>query len=200
MPNGHNTHSETNGALAASQPSGGPAVDKRGDAVVDPTRNVLDLVTAAISRQDDLRGVEGWWRNKLDAVRSDYDEKLREAEAKRIDAIRTVDVAAALQGRSEAETRASALAGQVAASAEAMRNQVAAAATASSVALAAALDPIQKDIGELRRFQYEGVGQKIQVAETQTKGSLSSQYILIGITIVATFISLALLIFYLTKK
>lgn len=33
-------------------------VDRSGGPVVDPTRNVLDLVTAAIARQDDLR-VEG---------------------------------------------------------------------------------------------------------------------------------------------
>ena len=35
--------------------SGGPAVDRGGDPVVDPTKNVLDLVQAAIKRIDDLR-------------------------------------------------------------------------------------------------------------------------------------------------
>ena len=171
--NGHDTHAETNGRLVAAQPSGGPSVDKQGDAVVDPTRNVLDLVKAGNERQDDLRELEGRWRDKLDAERADYDEKLREAEAKRIDAIRAVDVAASQQGRTEAEARATALAAQVAASAEAMRNQVAAAASAAQTSLTAALEPIQKDIIDLRRFQYEGVGQKTQVAETTAKSNNS---------------------------
>jgi hypothetical protein len=30
-------------------------VDKYGNPVIDPTKNVLDLVTAAIKRQDDIR-------------------------------------------------------------------------------------------------------------------------------------------------
>lgn len=46
--------------------------------------------------------------------------------------------------------------------------QVAAAATASTVALAAALEPIIKDIADLRRAQYEAQGQKTQVVETQS--------------------------------
>lgn len=35
--------------------SSGPSTDRHNDPVVDPTRNVLDLVQAAIQRQDDLR-------------------------------------------------------------------------------------------------------------------------------------------------
>jgi hypothetical protein len=40
-----------------SEPSGnpGPAVDRQGNPVIDPTKNVLELVAAAIQRQDDLR-------------------------------------------------------------------------------------------------------------------------------------------------
>lgn len=36
--------------------SGGPAVDRGGNPVVDPTKNVLDVVEAAVKRIDDLRG------------------------------------------------------------------------------------------------------------------------------------------------
>jgi hypothetical protein len=36
----------------------GLATDSQGNPVVDPTKNVLDLVAAAIQRQDDLRAVE----------------------------------------------------------------------------------------------------------------------------------------------
>lgn len=40
-------------------PKPGLAVDSHGDPVVDPTQNVLDLVAAAITRQDDLRDATG---------------------------------------------------------------------------------------------------------------------------------------------
>lgn len=36
----------------------GPSTDRNNEPVVDPTKNVLDLVTAAIKRQDDLRVAE----------------------------------------------------------------------------------------------------------------------------------------------
>jgi hypothetical protein len=40
-----------------NEPAGnpGPAVDRQGNPVIDPTKNVLELVAAAIQRQDDLR-------------------------------------------------------------------------------------------------------------------------------------------------
>jgi len=41
----------------ASQQPPGPGVDAQGRAVVDPTKNVLDLVNAAIKRQDDIRAM-----------------------------------------------------------------------------------------------------------------------------------------------
>jgi phage-related protein len=34
----------------------GPSTDRHNEPVIDPTKNVLDLVEAAIKRQDDLRG------------------------------------------------------------------------------------------------------------------------------------------------
>jgi len=43
---------------SSTQPPG-PGVDSEGRAVIDPTRNVLDLVAAANRRQDDLRTAEG---------------------------------------------------------------------------------------------------------------------------------------------
>jgi hypothetical protein len=45
-------------AKEASSPGPGMATDSKGNAVVDPTRNVLDLVEAAVKRQDDLREAE----------------------------------------------------------------------------------------------------------------------------------------------
>jgi hypothetical protein len=146
-------------------PSPDPSVDRYG--ALDPTRNVLDLVTAAIKRQDDLRELESRHLRELANLRADYDQKLRGAETARIDAIRAVDVAAVNRAAEESATQAQALATQVAVSAETLRTQVAATATAASTALAAALEPIRKDIADLRRAQYEAQGQKTQVVETR---------------------------------
>jgi hypothetical protein len=144
-----------------------PSVDRYGAPVVDPTRNVLDLVSAAIERQDDLRGLESSHLRELADLRAHYDERLREAETARIDAIRAVDVGAVNRAAEVSATQAQTLATQVTESAETLRTQVAAAATAASTALSAALEPIQKDIADLRRAQYEAQGQKTQVVETR---------------------------------
>jgi hypothetical protein len=178
------------------QGSPGPATDRHNEAVVDPTANVLDLVEAAVKRIDDLRESE---IRRLDALReagerhftemtrtrSHFENQLRLAETQRIDAIRAVDVAAVIQQASAAETRATALAAQVAASAEAMRNQVQAAAQAAATALAAALEPIIKDIADLRRAQYEAQGQKTQVVETRAIGASTGMWVGVGLTALA---------------
>jgi len=51
--------------------SAGPSTDASNTPVVDPTQNVLDLVDAAIRRQDDLRNVS-----------EDYHERIRQADLK----------------------------------------------------------------------------------------------------------------------
>jgi hypothetical protein len=151
--------------------SPGPSVDRYGSPVIDPTKNVLDLVAAAIERQDDLRGLESNHLRELADLRAHYDHRLREAETARIDAIRAVDVGAVNRAAEVSATQAQTLATQVTVSAETLRTQVAAAATAASTALSAALEPIQKDIADLRRAQYEAQGQKTQVVETRDTNS-----------------------------
>jgi hypothetical protein len=145
----------------------GVGVDAYGAPVKDPTANVLDLVEAAIKRQDDLRDAADQHVREIAALRASYDEKLRKAETARIDAIRAVDVGAVSRAAEVSAQQALTLANQVAVSAETLRNQVAAAATASTTALAAALEPIQRDIADLRRAQYEAQGVKANTAEGQ---------------------------------
>jgi hypothetical protein len=54
----------------------GLATDAKGNPVVDPTKNVLDLVTAAIQRQDDLRVAESRaLREKIAALEKVMDAK-----------------------------------------------------------------------------------------------------------------------------
>lgn len=168
-----------NPADAAPGSSPGPAVDRTGQPVVDPTQNVLDLVNAAIRRQDDLREMQSAHVTQLGQLREDharyitelraqYGTELRQAETARIDAIRAVDVGAVNRAAEVSATQAATLATQVATSAEALRGQVEAARQQTATALAAALEPIQKDIQDLRRAQYEAQGQKTQVVESST--------------------------------
>jgi hypothetical protein len=143
----------------------GPGVDAADRPVLDPTANVIAILAAAVQRQDDLRDAHERYSAKLAETRSHYEDRLREAEAKRIDAIRAVDVNAVSRAAEVSAQQAMTLANQVAVSAETLRNQVAAAASAQATALAAALEPINAAIADLRRVQYESVGQRTQVVE-----------------------------------
>ena len=131
----------------------------------DPSGNVLDLVEASNKRQDDLRAAESRHVREVADLRAGHAAELRQAETLRINAIRAVDVGAVQRAAEVGDGKATALAAQVAAAADAMRTQVAAAATAATGALAAALEPIQNDIQDLRRAQYEAQGVKAQAVE-----------------------------------
>ena len=153
--------------MSAAYRSAGVHTDAQGGPVIDPTQNVLDLVNAAIERQDDLRQVEVRHVRELIAVRASYDERLRVTETARIDAIRAVDVGAVNRAAEVSAQQATTLAAQVATSAETLRTQVAASAVAATATLSAALEPIQKDIQDLRKAQYEAQGVKAQTGETR---------------------------------
>lgn len=164
----------------------GPGVDAVGRTVVDPSDNVRALNEAGVKRLDDLRhaaaqmaAAEHEHLRELVEVRSIYEERLRQAETARIDAIRAVDVGAVQRAAEVA-----------AAQAEALRNQVAAAATATAAALAAALDPIQKSIDDLRRAQYEAQGVRSNVVEARAGTGLLVAAIGVGITVLLAIVGL----------
>jgi hypothetical protein len=135
--------------------------------VIDPTENVISLVQAAMRRQDDLRDLADAHATAMAQLRADYDEKLRLAETDRIDRIRAVDVAAVSRAADVAAAAAAALAAQVVTSAETLRAQVAATAAASRADLANSLEPLQKDIRDLRDSQSRGQGGKEQTADSR---------------------------------
>jgi len=149
--------------------SNGPSTDAGGRPVIDPTENVQNLLGAAVQRIDDLRDEATSHTRDIMVLRSEYEEKLRLAESERIDAIRAVDVGAA-----------AILANQVSASAEALRAQVEATRVTTAQSLAAALEPIQKDIADLRRVQYEQQGQKSAGIE-QHSSSVDARTIILGV-------------------
>ena len=190
----------------------GPATDRKNDPVIDPTANVLNLVEAAIRRmddllqaglrrQDDLRNKESDHLREIVGLRADmaglraaHARELREAEAARIDAIRAVDVGQVQRAAEVQADQATALASQVALSAETLRNTVAAAAAAAATALNTALDPIQKAIDDLRRAQYEQQGQKAQVVESQARGGSVGLWVGAGIAFFGVVIAAVALI------
>ena len=174
--------------MANSNP--GPGVDAEGRPVIDPTQNVLDLVEAAIKRQDDLRNAESRHMREISELRAQYDRELREAESARIDAIRAVDVGAVNRAADVAAAQAETLRIQVATSAETLRTQVAASATAAAVALGNALDPLQTAIADLRRAQYEAQGVRTQSSEDTTSKRSDMGLMLLALAIVVSAIGI----------
>lgn len=167
---------------AYSGSSMGPSIDRTGAPVIDPTKNVLDLVEASVrriediiklqatatntlielsmKRQDDLRVSDAENIKNILDIRTHYEELLRNKEADRLNAIRVVDVNAVTEASRVAAAQALTLATQVATSAETLRTQVGTVATATASALANALEPLQKAIEDLRKTQYAQQGEK----------------------------------------
>jgi len=154
----------------------GLGTDAQGNPVVDPTRNVIDLVDAAILRQDDLRraserrlddlrtaaehlsNVKHAHIKEVAQLRADHAREIAGAETKRIDAIRAVDVAAVGIATERAAAAANVLATQVSQSAETLRALVATTATASQQQATASFGQLADRITLLERTSYEGSG------------------------------------------
>jgi len=157
--------------------------------VIDPTRNVLDKVTDAVARLDDLAALRdahvkemldlraaerdtavahiGEMANlratleeRINTLRATHSAELSNKESARLDAIRAVDREAVTRAAEASAAQASVLATQVQASAEQVRGQVEQTRIQFAATLTAALEPIQKDVADLRRVQYEQAGQQ----------------------------------------
>ncbi|MFA4834892.1 MAG: hypothetical protein WC749_02305 [Dehalococcoidia bacterium] len=124
----------------------------------DPTANVLDLVKEAVKRLDDLREAETRRANEMLKTHFAYTQQLSEAEAKRIDAIRAVDVAAVATASEKTAEQAVVLANQVATSAEALRNLVASNAILVAQQLQQITTQLTERLAILERAQYESKG------------------------------------------
>ncbi len=166
----------------------------------DPSPNVNALVDAGMQRQDDLREMEAGFLQRmgfmaiiaasaLGGISMHFGNMLRKAEAKRIDAIRSVDVAAVKQANDTANLAAIALQGTVTTSAETLRKQVETTAMTAGTQLDARLQPIQKDIADLRRDQYAQQGAKSATTEKEDSG----RYTITTIIAVAAIVSAAII-------
>lgn len=134
-------------------PQTSPA-DPKSPTVYDPTANVIALVDAAMDRQDDLREAENKRIRETAELRAEYTEKLAIAEAKRIDAIRAVDVNAVAVAAERATAQATVLANQVAASADTLRALVAATAATIAKQLSDLTTQLTDRISALEKSQY----------------------------------------------
>lgn len=190
--------------------SAGPSTDRTGAPVIDPTKNVFDLVVASvkriedihqlqtisnkhilelsIQRQDDLRVNEVGNIKEILALRSHYDELLRNKETERLNAIRVVDVNAVTEASRVAAAQALTLANQVATSAETLRTQVGTVATATATALANALEPLQKSIEDLRKTQYAQQGEKAAHLDVRTVNDSSQHAVQWAIGLAVTIV------------
>lgn len=158
--------------------SSGPSTDRHNEPVIDPTLNVRELVLAETKRQDDLRELDSKWRDRFDLREIDHAWELRKAESERIDAIRAVDVGNVQRAAEVQATQALALA-----------NQVVATAAALEAKLGATVAPLQTRIDDLTRVQYEGVGSKTQVVETQAKGASTGLWVGVAIAALGLFMT-----------
>lgn len=151
--------------------------DREVHRVVDPTANVRDLVDAVERRQDDLREMSAENLRREAALRALYEDKLASKESERLDAIRQRDNEQVANAAEVQRAAATTLASTVDRSAEAMRSSQAAAATTVAATLDAKINPILASIGDLQRFQFEAVGGKTQVTETQAKSGNTGLWI-----------------------
>lgn len=135
----------------------------------DPTENVKALVREVViridalreserRRSDDIREADRRHITEIMALRASYGEKLEVAEAKRIDAIRAVDVGAVAIATQRAADQAAVLAAQVQASAETLRVQLQQTAAIFKQQLDEAMSRLSDRVSSVERFQYEGKG------------------------------------------
>lgn len=152
-----------------------PTHDRRAPGPVDPSKNVLSLVDEAVKRLDDLREAAESKASEIANVRAQLGEKLREAESKRIDAIRSVDANAIAVAAEKQAAQAKVLADQVASTAEALRSLVATTAAAASTQFLSAVSQLTSRIQHLETAQSESKGRSgVLIAVATVAGALVS--------------------------
>lgn len=132
------------------------AKDAAGNVVYDPSKNVLDLVSAALrlvdaklEHQSEVVTLRAEHNAEIGRLRADHAKELRQAESSRLDAIRQVDV---LGIQTLAQTTKD--------TAEAIRLTVEAKAEAMASQTAALMAGVNDRLSVLERSNYEGKGKE----------------------------------------
>jgi hypothetical protein len=192
--------------------------------LLDPTANVIALVHAEARRQDDLRESErrrvddlrmeeakrlderaGAERRRIDEqikLRAEFSAQIREAETKRLDAIRVVDVNNISIANERAVSQATVLATQVSTSAETLRALVTSTAATIAAQLAQVTTQLSDRVASLEKMGYVGTGKqavadplqadltaeikaiKENLAMHKGRSVISTQMIVVGATII----------------
>jgi len=158
-------------------PSGIP-VDASGGPTIDPTANVIALSEASNRRQDDLRLAHrelfdtqnanlkaqlilwGDHQKALSDLRERHQEKLMEAESKRLDAIRQIDRETQERTAAQILNAVTTLAAQNATTAETLRTQVATTAAAANSTFQTTNAEFNKRVSALELSSSEGRGKQ----------------------------------------
>lgn len=190
-----------------------------GGPMIDPTRNVLDLVEASVARQDDLRvssdkrlDSELRHLNDMMILRADHAREIGALESNRLNAIRQVDVLAVSTAADRAQAAIQTLAASTATNAETLRNMVANTAQTMATQLNSTVMAITERLAALEKSSYKGEGRLAYsdpaIAElmSEMKGLVSSRalysgksagsqamwgYVVGGIGLLFTLVSLA---------
>lgn len=168
----------------------GQAADAQGNPAIDPTRNVLDLVRAAIERQDDLREQqEKLWRSELNGLRDHVDTKFNGVDSQ---------LAANENRRIESkEDNQKSLDAALSAAKEAVKEQAATSKEATSQqnqTFMAQLGGVEKGVSDLRdRLAMIETRQQTKV-ETRDEGRLNVGMVVGVIGVAFGFLSLLVVV------
>jgi hypothetical protein len=152
----------------------GLGVDRQGGPVIDPTENVRELFDAGATRQDDLRlGERRLQEEKIlrveremlalqreVSIRADHQKDLDTLEAKRLDAVRSVDQLAVKTEADRSAAAITALANAAATTAETLRSAVNTSATNLATQLTNTVNAITERIAALEKSSYTGAGKQ----------------------------------------
>jgi hypothetical protein len=148
-------------------------VDASGGPVFDPTKNVLDLVDAAIGRVDDmaelraeLQDVKSLHLRELGQLRAVHQRELDQAEASRLNSIRQVDREEVTKTAAANQAAITTLATSTATLAETLRTQVATTASAAEARQSASTAEMTKRLSALELSASASMG-KQTVADPQ---------------------------------
>ena len=127
---------------------------------IDPTKNVLQLVAAAVTRLDDLRVADARRLEEIATLRSSMERQLMEAELKRIDANRASDISALAMANERAMNQASVLASQLSSIADNLRNLILDSNAKTTAAMEEIANRLSTRVTMLEKSQYEGQGRE----------------------------------------
>ena len=164
----------------------GIGVDARGEPVIDPTKNVLDLTAAANKRQDDLREMHDRvvaaqlgrveetlkWMEKLSDVHQRHDREIHKMEQEKLAAFRASDEVARL---TEANRSLAAI--------QVVERTLNSTATALASQNAENNLEVNRRLAALEKSSYEGAGKG-----TGTKSTVT--YVVVGVGLLVSLITI----------